>query len=167
MRFLQDYDRKAAVMYAHQWAYGRNPIYYDYEKLGGDCTNFASQCIFAGSGIMNFTPTFGWYYIDANQKAPAWTGVMYLWNFLTRKDFSVGPVGEPCRMAELRPGDIVQLSFKGEDFHHSPVVVSVGRNTSPENILVAAHSYDADNRPLSTYEFRSIRFLHIAGNIRP
>lgn len=167
MRFLQDYDRKAAVMYAHQWAYGRNPIYYDYEKLGGDCTNFASQCIFAGSGIMNFTPTFGWYYIDANQKAPAWTGVMYLWNFLTRKDFSVGPVGEPCRMEELRPGDIVQLSFKGEDFHHSPVVVSVGRNPSPENILVAAHSYDADNRPLSTYEFRSIRFLHIAGNIRP
>ena len=116
---------------------------------------------------MNFTPTFGWYYIDANQKAPAWTGVMYLWNFLTRKDFSVGPVGEPCRMEELRPGDIVQLSFKGEDFHHSPVVVSVGRNPSPENILVAAHSYDADNRPLSTYEFRSIRFLHIAGNIRP
>ena len=50
MRFVQDYDRKAAVLYAHQWAYGRNPAYYDYEELGGDCTNFASQCIFAGSG---------------------------------------------------------------------------------------------------------------------
>ena len=167
MRFLQDYDRTAAVMYAHQWAYGRNPAYYDYEKLGGDCTNFASQCIFAGSGIMNFTPTFGWYYIDANQKAPAWTGVMYLWNFLTRKGFSVGPVGEPCRLEDLRPGDIVQLSFKGTDFQHSPVVVSVRAVPTLENTLVAAHSYDADNRPLSTYEFRDIRYLHITGTVRP
>ena len=167
MRFLQDYDRTAAVMYAHQWAYGRNPAYYDYEKLGGDCTNFASQCIFAGSGIMNFTPTFGWYYIDANQKAPAWTGVMYLWNVLTRKGFSVGPVGEPCRLEDLRPGDIVQLSFKGTDFQHSPVVVSVGAVPTLENTLVAAHSYDADNRPLSTYEFRDIRYLHITGTVRP
>ena len=167
MRFMRDYDRQAAVLYAHQWAYGRNPAYYDYEKLGGDCTNFASQCIFAGSGIMNFTPTFGWYYIDANQKAPAWTGVMYLWNFLSRKGFSVGPVGEPCRLEDLRPGDIVQLSFKGTDFQHSPVVISVGAVPTLENTLVAAHSYDADNRPLSTYEFRDIRYLHITGTVRP
>lgn len=155
------------VLYAHQWAYGRNPRFYDYEHLGGDCTNFASQCIFAGSGIMNFTPTFGWYYIDANQKAPAWTGVPYLWNFLTRKSFSVGPAGELCALDDLRPGDIVQLSFKGEEFQHSPVVVSVGTPAALENVLVAAHSYDADNRPLSTYEFRKLRCLHITGVIRP
>lgn len=167
MRFLQDYDRAAAVMYAHRWAYGRNPAFYDYEKLGGDCTNFASQCIFAGSGIMNFTPTFGWYYIDANQKAPAWTGVMYLWNFLTRGTFSVGPVGQPCALEDLRPGDLIQLSFKGDDFQHSPIVVRVGQPVTPENVLIAAHSYDADNRPLSTYEYRDIRFLHITGTIRP
>ena len=116
---------------------------------------------------MNFTPTFGWYYIDANQKAPAWTGVMYLWNFLTRKGFSVGPVGEPCRLEDLRPGVIVQLSFKGTDFQHSPVVISVGAVPTLENTLVAAHSYDADNRPLSTYEFRDIRYLHITGTVRP
>ena len=95
------YDRRAAVAYAHQWAYGRNPDFYDYEEIGGDCTNFASQCIFAGCGIMNFTPTYGWYYITANQKAPAWTGVPFLWNFLTRKTFSVGPVGEPAALEEL------------------------------------------------------------------
>ena len=167
MRFLQDYDRQAAVQYAHRWAYGRNPAYYDYEDLGGDCTNFASQCVFAGSRIMNFTPTFGWYYIDANQKAPAWTGVEYFWNIFTRKGFSVGPVGEPSSLEAMRPGDIVQLSFKSGSFQHSPVVVSVGAKPALDNVLVAAHSYDADNRPLSTYEFRDIRFLHITGTIRP
>lgn len=166
MRFMRDYNRKAAVAYAHQWAYGRNPAYYDYEYLGGDCTNFASQCIYAGCGIMNFTPTFGWYYIDANQKAPAWTGVPYLYNFLTRSTPSVGPVGEECALEDLRPGDIIQLSFKGGEFQHCPVVVSVGIPATPENVLIAAHSYDADYRPLSTYEYRNIRFIHITGTIR-
>lgn len=167
MRFTQDYDRNAVVRYAHQWAYGRNPAFYDYEELGGDCTNFASQCIFAGSGVMNFTPTYGWYYIDANQKAPAWTGVEYLWNFLTRTEISLGPVGRNATLEELRPGDIIQLSFKGERFQHSPVVVSVGFPVSPETVLVAAHSYDADNRPLSTYEYQKIRHIHMLGTVRP
>ena len=112
MRFAADYDRSAAVQYAHQWAYGRNPAFYDYEHLGGDCTNFASQCLFAGSGVMNFTPTFGWYYIDSNQKAPAWTGVPYFYNFLTRQGTSVGPMGRPCTLEELLPGDVIQLSFR-------------------------------------------------------
>ena len=51
---LVPYNRLAAVQYAHKWAYGRNPAFYDYEQIGGDCTNFASQCVYAGSGIMNF-----------------------------------------------------------------------------------------------------------------
>ena len=164
---LRPYDRAAAVLYAHQWAYGRNPAYYDYEKIGGDCTNFASQCIYAGSGIMNFTPTFGWYYINANRKAPAWTGVEYLYRFLTRKEPSVGPIAEEVGIEEILPGDILQLSFTGESFQHSPVVVSVGEPPAPENVLVAAHSYDADNRPLNTYEYQIVRFLHITGVYYP
>lgn len=167
MRFSQDYDRTAAVLYARRWAYGRNPAFYDYENLGGDCTNFASQCIFAGSGVMNFTPTYGWYYIDANQKAPAWTGVPYLYNFLTRRTPSVGPMGVPCALEDLRPGDLVQLSFQGEEFQHSPIVVFTGRPAALDNVLIAAHSYDALDRPLSTYEYRDIRFLHITGVMRP
>ena len=167
LRFAQNYDRRAAVFYAHTWAYGRNPRFYDYEELGGDCTNFASQCIFAGSGVMNFTPTYGWYYIDANQKSPSWTGVPYLWDFLTRSGSSVGPVGVPCSLQDLRPGDLIQLSFTGEKYQHSPIVVSVGQYPAPENILIAAHSYDADNRPLSTYQYQEIRFLHMTGVIWP
>ena len=149
------------------WAYGRNPAFYDYEHLGGDCTNFASQCIYAGSGVMNFTPTFGWYYIDPDQKAPAWTGVPYLYNFLVREEKTEGPAARPCELSELRPGDLIQLSFDGETFRHTPVVVSVGWPVTPENVLVAAHSYDADNRPLSTYSYQDIRFLKIFGVWHP
>ena len=60
---LLPYNRRAAVAYAHKWAYTRNPAFYDFSEIGGDCTNFASQCLYAGTGIMNFTPDFGWYYM--------------------------------------------------------------------------------------------------------
>ena len=104
MLVLLPYDRAAAVRYAHLWAYGRNPRYYDYEGIGGDCTNFASQCIYAGAGVMNYTPTFGWYYINANDKAPAWTGVEYLYNFPTRRTPSAGPFAGEVPPERIRPG---------------------------------------------------------------
>ena len=41
---LKRYNRQKAIDYARKWALDRNPIYHDYEKYGGDCTNFISQC---------------------------------------------------------------------------------------------------------------------------
>lgn len=161
------YDRAAAVAYAHEWAYRRNPAYYDYEEIGGDCTNFASQCLYAGTGVMNFTPVYGWYYIDANNKAPAWTGVPYFYNFITRETGGPGPFGLDSSLAQMEPGDFVQLRFQREIFSHTPIIVAVGNPPTPANILVAAHSYDADYRPLSTYSVREIRFLHILGAYLP
>lgn len=165
MPYAIRYDRSAAVAYAHRWAYGRNPAYYDYENLGGDCTNFASQCLYAGTGIMDPAPTFGWYYYNANEKAPAWTGVEYFWNFLLRKKTSQGPFAREVSLWELEAGDFVQLRLDQDRFSHTPVVVRPG--TDPETILVAAHSMDADYRPLSSYPYRAVRCLHILGAILP
>ena len=153
------YNRDAAVAYARRWAMSRNPAYFNFENLGGDCTNFASQCLYTGSGVMDFTPTYGWYYIDANKKSPSWTGVIYLYNYLVRKEKSLGPSALETDRREMAPGDIVQLSFDGLSYQHTPVVVAV----TPRDILVAAHSYDADYRPLSTYEYQRAKFLHVTG----
>ena len=161
------YDRGAAVAYAHRWAYSRNPAFYDYEEIGGDCTNFASQCLYAGVGVMDFTPTYGWYYIDPNQKAPAWTGVPYFHRFITRTNPTVGPFGVETDLTQLEPGDFVQLRFQREVFGHTPIIVSMGNPPTLENTLIAAHSYDADYRPLSTYFFQEIRYLHILGAYPP
>lgn len=164
---LLPYDRARAVRYAHRWAYGRNPRFYDYEELGGDCTNFASQCLYAGTGVMNFTPIFGWYYLTANDKAPAWTGVPYFYSFLTRQGPSPGPVGQECPPEDVLPGDFVQLDFGAGQFGHTPVIVEVGRPGALDQILVAAHSQDADYRPVTSYPYESIRFLHILGAYPP
>jgi len=163
MRKIIPYDRQAAVRYAHRWAYGRNPRFYDYEEIGGDCTNFASQCLYAGTGVMNYAPTFGWYYISANDKAPAWTGVPYFFNFMTRGEVSPGPFGLETSMRMLRPGDFIQLRFSSERYGHTPIVVAVGDPPEPRNILLAAHSEDADFRPLDTYAYQEIRLIHILG----
>ncbi|MDE7439525.1 MAG: amidase domain-containing protein, partial [Clostridia bacterium] len=45
---ILDYNRELAYEYAKKWAFKRNPEFYNFNNIGGDCTNFASQCIYAG-----------------------------------------------------------------------------------------------------------------------
>ena len=156
------YNREKAVAYAHQWAYRRNPAFLDFQELGGDCTNFASQCIFAGAGIMNYTPVYGWYYINGNNRTASWTGVVYLYNFLTQNE-GVGPYAREVDITEIQPGDVCQLALDRDTFQHTPVIVKTGLVPDFSNVLVAAHSRDVDCRPLDTYSFRKVRFLHIEG----
>ncbi|MBQ9081032.1 MAG: amidase domain-containing protein [Clostridia bacterium] len=152
------YNRAAAVAYAKKWAFSRNPAYYNFDRIGGDCTNFASQCIYAGAGVMNFTPTLGWFYRSINDRTPSWTGVEYLYNFLTGNE-GVGPFAEEAPLSRLEIGDIVHLGRETGDFYHSPVVVGFSRG----QILVAAHTYDAYDRALSSYSFERVRGIHILG----
>jgi len=154
---IRPYDRQKAVEYAKKWAKARNPKYFNFETLGGDCTNFCSQCVYAGAGIMNPTPVFGWYYFGANNRTASWSGVEYLFDFIT-KNKSVGPFAHVCDLSGLEPGDFVQLGTGDGHFYHSPFVVA----TEPE-ILVCAHTYDSLDRPLSTYEYAKIRGIHIDG----
>lgn len=151
------YNRAAAVAYAGRWALKRNPAYYDFENVGGDCTNFASQCIFAGAQVMNFTPVVGWYYRTSSDRTASWSGVGYLYRFLVNNR-SIGPYGRVVSEQEAEPGDIVQLGTGDGGFYHCPVITS----TAP-TILVAAHSYDALGRPLSSYHYDTARFIHIDG----
>lgn len=157
------YDRDAAVAYARHWAYRRNPSYFDFSALGGDCTNYASQCLFAGCGLMNYTKTFGWFYRTASDRTPSWTGVQYLYDFLTR-NAGVGPFASESALSQLEPGDLIQLAITGRTiYHHTPVVVRIDGTPTLQTVFVAAHSNDCDCRPLSTYPISMLRCLHIEG----
>ena len=110
------YNRDRAVEYARRWALDRNPLFIDFTGGGGDCTNFVSQCILAGSCVMNFTPDFGWYFISSADRAPAWTGVEFFYDFMTgapafsERNGGVGPYGFEIQRREVLPGDAVQLA---------------------------------------------------------
>lgn len=157
---LAAYDREKAVAYAHLWAYGRNPRYADYQDYGGDCTNFASQVLFAGCGAMNVPD---WYYHDTVKRSHSWTGVVELYRFLVN-NAGVGPFAVEVGPEDAAPGDIAQLRFSAADrYRHSPVIVEVGAPGDLDQILVAAHTFDIDNRPISSYTVYEVRFLHILG----
>lgn len=157
------YNRIDAISYARKYAFDRNKKYYDFSLLGGDCTNFCSQVLYAGSKVMNYTKTFGWYYKSLNDRAPAWTGVNFFYNFLTKNN-SIGPFAEQVDMKEIVTGDFIQLSFpNSQTFGHSLVVVDVLSPISPDNIFISTHTIDRYYYPLSNYKWDDIRFLHILG----
>ena len=151
------YDRYKAVQYARTWALSRNPQYYDFSKIGGDCTSFVSQCIFAGSKTMNYTPVTGWYYNSIQSRSASWSGVQYLYQFLTTNK-GVGPFGTEARLSDLQPGDVVQLGRENGQFYHSLLITQI-----KPTVLVCAHSDDAQDRRLESYEFYQLRALQIQG----
>ena len=153
-----EYNRRKAVEYAERWALTRNPEYYSFEGLGGDCTNFASQCVYAGSGVMNYTPVFGWYYINADNRSPSWTGVEYFYDFMV-SNVSSGPFADEISPEDAEPGDILQLGNYNGEFYHSLVVMLNDGN----EIYIAANTNDALYRPLSSYYYNRIRCIHIQG----
>ena len=156
-----EYDRRAAARYARRWAFRRNPEFYSFDEIGGDCTNFVSQCVYAGSLVMNFSAELGWYYISPDLRSPSWTSVRFFYEFITQNEGG-GPYGYEADLSQAEIGDVIQLAYGGsEEFTHTLIVVSVGRNPSPENILLAAHTRDAYRRPLSTYDYTKARLLHI------
>ncbi|MCI8545798.1 MAG: amidase domain-containing protein [Clostridia bacterium] len=158
----EKYNRKKVYEYAKKWAYDRNPKYYNYDQIGGDCTNFISQCILAGCKEMNYDKNNGWYYVNGNNKAPSWTGVEFLYKFLLTNK-GKGPIGIETTIDNLEIGDIIQLSFDGKKFSHSLIVVERG---SINDTLVATHSFDTFGRKVIKYKFNNYRCLHIESKYR-
>lgn len=152
------YNREKVYEYAKKWAYSRNPQYYNYDAIGGDCTNFVSQCIFAGCNKMNYNKNDGWYYINGNNKSPSWTGVEFLYNFLIHNKGD-GPSGKETTIDKLDIGDIIQLNFDGNKFSHSLIVIQNAENIN--NTLVATHTFDTFGKKVLDYNFYSYRCIHI------
>ena len=154
-----EYNRSNAIAYAHEWALGRNPKFYNFDGIGGDCTNFVSQCIYAGAGVMNHTRDVGWYYISPTNRAAAWTGVEYLHRFLISNK-GIGPYGVEWPINYLQAGDIIQLIYDGIKFGHSLFIVE-----TQSEILVAQHSTGENytNRPFSSYSYSVARGIHLEG----
>ena len=150
-------NEKNELEYARKWAYGRSPAFLDFSPYGGDCTNFCSQCIYAGGAVMNYTPDTGWYYISPNDRAAAWTGVEYLYRFLTTNK-GAGPFGEEAELYKAKPCDIIQLG-NAEGFYHSLFVVGVIDGI----IYVSAHTNDTYFTPLESYYYERARCIHIKG----
>ena len=158
MLATKPYIRENAVEYAKKYAFSQNPMFGNFAGIGGNCTNFVSQCIYAGGCQMNYKPTFGWYYISLDERSPSWTGVEYFYNFITQ-NADVGPFGRTAAADEAEIGDVIQLGRDEEGYYHTLLIVGF----DGEDPLVAAQTDNAYARPLSTYDYDYSRYIKILG----
>ena len=109
---INKYSRNTAVDYAHSYALQKNPKFFDYTHQGGNCTNYISQCLYAGAPKMQVHPN-GWYYFSPANTSISWANVEPFYNFLITND-GEGPFATniPLEIAEI--GDIIQLKFSNK-----------------------------------------------------
>ena len=151
-----EYNRKLAVDYARRYALNYNPKYFHFAGMGGDCTNYISQCLLAGGGVMNYDKYYGWFYINKDNRAPSWTSVKYFQRFLLTHNFP-GFVAKVVPIDQLDVGDIIQIRQNPTEFNHTVIITRI---TSRE-IYVCAHSNDALDKPLSSYQYIELKGIHI------
>lgn len=154
---IKAYNRQKAVEYAHLFAYNRNPDYYNFDSLGGDCTNFVSQCVYAGSLTMNVSIN-GWYYNSVNDRAPAWTAADFFYDFFVNNE-GRGPFAIKINSFEAMPGDVVILQRLNGDLFHSVIISKIVNG----NIFVCSHTRDGADIPLENFFYSTAHYLHIQG----
>lgn len=156
---VSTYNRQKAVAYAQKWALSNNPKFYHFDDIGGDCTNFVSQCLLAGDCDMNYEKYFGWYYINQNNRAPSWTSVEFFKTFLL-SNHKKGPFATLQNISNLQIGDIIQLKQNVYTYNHTLIISKIERG----QIYICAHTNDSLNRPLSSYNYLEAKGFHIEGN---
>ena len=159
MLVTKPYLRENAVAYARKYAFSQNSLFANFAGIGGNCTNFVSQCIYAGSCEMNYKPTFGWYFISLDDRSPSWTGVEYFYNFMI-ENADVGPFGRVATSDELEIGDVIQLARNEEGYYHSLLVVGFdGEDLLVGEVCVGTGVGNYEyyvNRPVSTNDLHGV-----------
>ena len=154
---LKEYNREKAVEYALDWALRFNPNFYNFTHIGGDCTNYISQCLYYSGMPMNYSP-FGWFYNSTLSRSPSWTSVESLQNFLLNNN-QIGPVGKIVSLDKIELGDIIQIRQNLKTFNHSVIVTKIQN----DQIFVCAHTFNVLNKNLADYFALELLPIHILG----
>lgn len=120
------YNRQAAQDYINRWAYSRNAAWGNFDNLGGDCTNWISQIIYAGGIPKDTSDTYKWFYNSMNDRAPSWTGVKELWTYVVGNSDGNGYNGPQASFwtnsagrANMYTGDFIQLYRSSNGWFHT------------------------------------------------
>lgn len=158
---INKYDRSLAVSYALEYSLKKNPNYFDYTNYGGNCTNYVSQCVFAGASQMNFSND-GWFYISPNNTSISWANVEPFFNFAVNNQ-DEGFFATIGHISTCEIGDVIQLQFKDKNTYSHSLIITKIENRSPDGIFVCANSSDEKNKKLSSYTYKNARIIHILG----
>ena len=162
---FMSYNRQKAVEYAFKWWNNRNPQFYNFDSLGGDCTNFINQCLNAGGIVMDNTVNTGWFYKSLNYRSPSWSGVNEFLSYALNNKLNVGVKAKVVPLTQLEIGDIIQMRQNPARFNHTLLVTKIdntnGLQLTPNNIYVTAHTFDVKDKKLSLYNYEQIKCLKV------
>lgn len=162
--------------------------YYDFSQIPNnyDCTNFVSHAILAGGSVMyntaggsggNPSPT-GWYYVSLTERSSSWSGVPFLYDFLTTNT-TQGPTGQYMAYSIIylvsgniiyQLGDILQFQNSNGVWRHSTVVTGYGMIsgsiTSVEALVTGRtddSTYNKNQRASEIYVGTERRVIELLG----
>jgi len=141
------YDREAARAYAERHWNEPNSQFIHFDV---DCTNYVSQCLYAGGAPMNYTGgrESGWWYRGRSGGREHWS---YSWSVAhalhwylvggRNEGLAAERVGSP---RDLTVGDVICYDFDGDGrFEHSAIVTGADGAGMP---LVNAHTTNSRAR---------------------
>ena len=155
------YNRNNTVKYALEYALKKNPAFFDYTNQGGNCTNYISQCLYAGAPKMN-TSINGWYYFTPSKTSVSWANVEPFYHFLI-SNTGEGPFAKESSLEHCELGDIIQLKFSHKKVFSHALVITKILSKDPNGIYVCANTRDIKEVALGSYRFERFRLIHILG----
>ncbi|KIL37408.1 hypothetical protein SD71_01745 [Cohnella kolymensis] len=163
------YRRESAVAYAERWWNEGNP---NYETFDVNCTNYVSQCLFAGGAAMNYTGRreSGWWYKGRSKDQELWSYSWAVANALQHylaapraAGFRAEAVDSP---EQLHLGDLICYDFDGNGrFQHNTIVTAFTPDGMPlvnANTVSSRHRYWDYRDSYAWTEQTRYRFFHIA-----
>lgn len=163
------YRRDLSAAYADQYWNQPNPSYESFEV---NCTNYISQCIFAGGAPMNYTGKrdSGWWYKGRSGDTEQWS---YSWavsnalqvylSFPRSRGFRASPVDSA---QELQLGDVIMYDWSGDGrYQHTTIVTAFDADGMPlvnANTVASRHRYWDYRDSYAWTERTRYRFYHIA-----
>ena len=154
------YDRNAAIQYAGSWIESRNPYWSFYDDYGGNCMNFASQCLYAGGIARN--PN--WYNYEMWDTSLSWVNVGSFTEYLTqaKPQELCSDMNAPYYSGE--PGDLLLIGID-EPENHATIIADVVTDSAGNTIdyLLYSNTSNLINYPASAYYYTNQRLVKIYG----
>jgi len=166
------YRRDLAAAYADRWWNEPNP---EYENFEVNCTNYVSQCLFAGQAPMNYTGKrdSGWWYRGFSSGRELWSYSWAVSNSLQHylstprnKGLQATAVESP---EQLSLGDVILYDWGGDGrYQHSVIVTAFDTSGMPlvnANTVASRHRYWDYRDSYAWTEHTRYRFFHIADEL--
>ncbi|WP_227872231.1 amidase domain-containing protein [Paenibacillus albus] len=163
------YRRDLVAAYADRWWNEPNPAYENFEV---NCTNYVSQCVFAGGAPMDYTGRrdTGWWYRGYSGGRENWS---YSWavanalkNYLSASHKSGLRATIVDSADQLALGDVIIYDWSGDNrYQHSTVVTAFDAAGMPlvnANTVPSRHRYWDYQDSYAWTENTKYRFFHIA-----